>query len=179
FRVETIPNGQRVNERKPAEEAPHDTERRYRTLFEKANDAIFLETEDDDIIAVNQQACELLGYSREELLAMKVSDLQAPEGRGPRGGVIKGELERHQDNRFEGLDLHQDGRRIPVEITDAVIEENGKRLVLSIVRDITERKQAEEALRSALLEVQRLRDQLQPENVYLREEMRATHNFDE
>ena len=174
-----MPNGHRVHKGRPAEEALRHSERRYRALFEKANDAIFLETEDDDIIAVNQRACELLGYSREELLAMKVSDLQAPEVRGPRGGVIKGELEKHQDNLFEGLDLHRDGRRIPVEITDAVIEENGKRLVLSIVRDITERKQAEEALRRALLEVRRLTDQLQAENVYLREEMRATHNFGE
>jgi formate hydrogenlyase transcriptional activator len=179
FRLEAFPNGHCVDEHKTAEKALQDSEQRYRTLFEKANDAIFLETEDDDIIAVNQRACELLGYSREELLRMKVSDLQAPEVRGPRGGVIKGELEKHQDNPFEGVDLHRDGRRIPVEITDAVIEENGKRLVLSIVRDITERKQAEEALHRALLEVQRLKDQLQAENVYLREEMRAPHNFGE
>jgi PAS domain S-box-containing protein len=179
FRRQTIPNGPRANGHKPAEEALQDSERRYQTLFEKANDAIFLETEDDDIIAVNQRACELLGYSREELLLMKVPDLQAPEVRGPRGSVIKGELARHQDNPFEGLDLHRDGRRIPVEITDAVIEENGTRLVLSIVRDITERKQAEEALRTALSEVRRLKDQLQAENLYLREEMRATHDFGE
>jgi PAS domain S-box-containing protein len=174
-----MPNGHHVHERQPTEDTLRHGERRYRALFEKANDAIFLETEDDDIIAVNQRACELLGYSRDELLAMKVSDLQAPEVRGPRGGVIRGELENHQDNPFEGLDLHRDGRRIPVEITDAVIEENGKRLVLSIVRDITERKQAEEALRRALLEVRRLTDQLQAENVYLRDEIRATHNFGE
>jgi formate hydrogenlyase transcriptional activator len=159
------------------EQALQDSERRYRTLFEKANDAIFLETEDDDIIAVNQRACDLLGYSREELLAMKVPDLQAPEVRGGLGTVIKGELGKHQDNRFEGLDLHRDGRRIPVEITNAVIEENGRRLVLSIVRDISERKQAEEALRTALLEVRRLTDQLQAENVHLREEMRVAQNF--
>jgi PAS domain S-box-containing protein len=166
-----------VTESKRAEKALQDSERRYRTLFEKANDAIFLETEDDDIIAVNQRACDLLGYAREELLAMKVPDLQAPEVRGRLGTVIKGELEKHQDNPFEGLDLHRDGRKIPVEITDAVIVENGQRLVLSIVRDITERKQAEEALRQALLEVQRLKDQLQTENVYLREEIRGAHSF--
>jgi PAS domain S-box-containing protein len=168
-----------VTERKRAEKALQDSERRYRTLFEKANDAIFLETEDDDIIAVNQRACDLLGYSREELLAMKVSDLQAPEVRGRPGTVIKGELEKHQDNPFEGLDLHRDGRKIPVEITDAVIVENGQRLVLSIVRDITERKQAEEALCQALREVRRLKDQLQAENIYLREEIRGAHNFGE
>jgi PAS domain S-box-containing protein len=167
---ETIPDGQGLNGHQPAQKAVQDSEKRYQTLFEKANDAIFLETEDDDIIAVNQRACELLGYSREELLGMKVSELQAPEVRGAQGAVIKGELERHQDNPFEGLDLHRDGRRIPVEITDAVIEENGKRLVLSIVRDITERKQAEQKLRNALAEIKELKDLLQQENVYLRRE---------
>src|SRR5262249_8036886 len=173
------PAVKRVEDQKTAVKTLQDSERRYQTLFEKANDAIFLETEDDDIIAVNQRACELLGYSREELLRMKVSGLQAPEVREPRGGVIKGELEKHQDNRFEGLDLHRDGRRIPVSITNAVIAENGKRLVLSIVRDLTELKQAEEAICKALLEVQRLKDQLQGDNVYLREEMREAHNFGE
>jgi PAS domain S-box-containing protein len=166
-----------VSEGKRAEKALQESERRYRTLFEKANDAIFLETEDDAIVAVNQRACDLLGYSHEELLAMKVPDLQAPEVRGRPGTVIKGELRKHQDNRFEGLDLHRDGRRIPVEITDAVIVENGQRLVLSIVRDITERKQGEEALRQALREVRRLKDELQAENVYLREEIRGAHQF--
>jgi PAS domain S-box-containing protein len=166
-----------ITDRKRAEKALQESERRYRTLFEKANDAIFLETEDDDIVAVNQRACDLLGYSHQELLAMKVPDLQAPEVRGRLGTVIKGELEKHQDNPFEGLDLHRDGRTIPVEITDAVFVENGQRLVLSIVRDITERKQAEEAVRQALLEVRRLKDQLQAENVYLREEIRAALNF--
>jgi PAS domain S-box-containing protein len=120
------------------------------TLFEKANDAVFLENEDDDIIAVNQRATDLLGYTRAELLGMKVPDLQAPEVRGCLGTVIKGELQSHQDCPFEGLDLHRDGRRIPVEITNAVILEDGERLVLSVVRDITERKRAEEATRARL-----------------------------
>jgi PAS domain S-box-containing protein len=139
---------QRMN-RRLAEKALEASERRYRTLFDKANDAIFLETENDDIVGVNQRACDLLGYSREELLAMKVPDLQAPEVRGLTGTVIKEELATHQDHAFEGLDVHRDGRRIPVEITDAVIEESGGRCVLSIVRDITERKQAEDALRES------------------------------
>src|SRR5207237_507744 len=88
-------------------------------------------------------------YSREELLSMTVPDLQAPEVRGRPGTVVKGELANHPDRAFEAVDFHQDGRRIPVEIRDTVIEEDGKRLVLSIVRDITERKQAEDGLRES------------------------------
>src|SRR5262249_19692925 len=127
-----------ITERRRTEQALQTSESRYRALFENANDAIFLENEDDDIVAVNQRACELLGYSREELLSMKVPDLQAPEVKGRLGAVIKGELANHQDNIFEGLDIHRSGARIPVEIANSVIEDNGRRLVLSIVRDITE-----------------------------------------
>jgi PAS domain S-box-containing protein len=114
-------------------------------LFEKAKDAIFLENEDDDIVEVNQRASDLLGYSRAELLRMKVPDLQAPEVRGRLGAVIRDELKSHQGNPFEGSDLHRDGRRIPVEITNTMVEDAGTNLVLSIVRDLTERKRAEEA----------------------------------
>src|SRR5262245_1919807 len=146
--------------RRRAESALQASERRYRTLFEKANDAIFLETEDDAIIGVNVRACELLGYSREELLSKMVPDLQAPELRGRLGTVIKTELANHSGRRFEGLDVHRDGRRIPVEVTDAVIEEDGKRMVLSIVRDITERKQAEQALRESQTELRTLTGRL-------------------
>jgi PAS domain S-box-containing protein len=143
-----------ITDRRQTEQALHTSESRYRTLFEKANDAIFLENEKDEIVAVNQRACELLGYSRDELLAMKVHDLQAPEVQGRAGTVIKGELENHGDALFEGLDVHRNGTRIPVEIANTVIEDSGRQLVLSIVRDITERKKAEQDL---LASEQRLR----------------------
>jgi PAS domain S-box-containing protein len=149
-----------ITERRRVESALQTSERQYRTLFENANDAIFLETEDDAIVAANQRACELLGYSREELLSKTVPDLQAPEVRGRLGTVIKGELANHPEHAFEGLDLHRDGRRIPVEITDSVIEDDGKRLVLSIVRDITERKRAEESSRESQRELRELTGKL-------------------
>src|SRR5262245_34668174 len=94
-----------LTERIRAERALQKSDSLYRTLFEKANDAVFLENDADEIVAVNQRACDLLGYSRAELLRMRVPDLQAPEVRGALGTVIKGELTRHHDNLFEGLDL--------------------------------------------------------------------------
>jgi C4-dicarboxylate-specific signal transduction histidine kinase len=77
---------------------------------------------------------------------MKVSDLQAPEMREQAVGVIRGELERHGDAPFETVDLHRSGRRILVEVTNTPIFDQGHKLVLSVVRDVTERKRAAEAL---------------------------------
>ena len=138
--------GRHITERKQAEVAIRESEQRFRTLFEKANDAIFLENERDEIVEVNERACALLGYSRQELLTMKVSDLQAPEMRDQAAGVIRGELERHGDATFETIDLHRSGRRILVEVTNTPIFDQGQKLVLSVVRDVTERKRAAEAL---------------------------------
>jgi PAS domain S-box-containing protein len=138
--------GRHITERKQAELAIRESEQRFRTLFEKANDAIFLENERDEIIEANERACALLGYSREELLKMKVSDLQAPEVRDQSEGLIRRELERHGGDAFESVDLHRSGRRVVVEVTNTPIFDHGRKLVLSVVRDVTERKRAAEAL---------------------------------
>ncbi len=120
---------------------------RYRALFERATDAIFIENDRDEILDANPKACELLGYTREELTNMSVPDIQAPECRGEKGRVLRGELVDHQGKPFEVLDLHKDGSRIPVEVTNNRLDEKG--LFLSIVRDIRGRKAAEEARREA------------------------------
>jgi PAS domain S-box-containing protein len=145
--------GRDITERKQTEVTIRESEQRFRTLFEKANDAIFLENERDEIVEVNERACALLGYSRQELLTMKVSDLQTPEMRGQVGTVISRELERHGDSTFETIDLHRSGRRILVEVTNTPIFDQGQKLALSVVRDVTERKRAAEAL-------QQMREQL-------------------
>jgi PAS domain S-box-containing protein len=133
-----------ITERKRAEEALRESEARYRTLFAHAPDAIFLENQNDEILDINPAACALLGYAREELLGMRVSDLQAPEIREQSGNVIKNELSLHGSTPFESVDLRKDGSRIAVEISDSRMGDSD--LVLSIVRDITERKRVEDAL---------------------------------
>jgi C4-dicarboxylate-specific signal transduction histidine kinase len=75
---------------------------------------------------------------------MKVPDLQAPEVRGQPGRVIREEVQKHRSGTFESIDLHRSGRRIPVEVTNTKISDRGQNLILSVVRDITERKRAEE-----------------------------------
>ncbi|MBI5954823.1 MAG: response regulator [Chloroflexi bacterium] len=144
-----------ITERKQAEEAVLESEERFRVIFEKANDAIHIDDADDRILAVNSRMCELTGYSREELLKMRVADLQAPEARRP-GNVVKAELVRHGNSIFETLNLHRDGRRIPVEISIGTIEFPGGELYISVVRDITERKQAEANLQQRINQLELL-----------------------
>lgn len=112
----------------------------YRALFEQANDAIFLESEEEVILDANQHASELTGYSRQELVTMKTSDLQPSELRD-RPVATSG--------RFETELLRRDGTRIPVDITLAPIEGDDRRRYLSIVRDISERVRAENRLRES------------------------------
>ena len=129
-----------------------------RAVFQKASDAMFLESLDDRIVDVNRAACDLMGYSRDQLLSMTVADLQAPEIRSGAGGIIRDELTLHQGGVFEGLNLHRDGRRIPVEISTRFIEETG--LVLSIVRDITRRKEYEKKLEQSRTHYREYYDEL-------------------
>jgi PAS domain S-box-containing protein len=128
--------------------ALRESEERFRIVFEAANDAIYIANADDQILEVNSRLCEMMGYSREELLKMHVADLQAPEYRQT-GRILQNEMERYSSTMFEGLYLHRDGKRIPVEISVARIERPQGDLFISIVRDITERRNAEEALRDS------------------------------
>jgi PAS domain S-box-containing protein len=136
---------------------------RYRSLFQHASDAFILANERDEILDVNQKACDLLGYTREELLSMHVPDLQAPEIRGEVGSVIKTEVERHGGHAFESIDIRKDGTRIPVEVGISKFLYGDEKLVLSSIRDITERKRTEEKLRKF---------QHQLEKTYTREQER-------
>ena len=61
-----------ISDRKQAEEALRESEERYRTLFEQANDGIHLTNGNDEIVDVNPRMCEIMGYSREELLTMRI-----------------------------------------------------------------------------------------------------------
>ena len=128
-------------------------ERYFRTLFENAGDAIFIEDENDRILDINNRACDLLGYTREELLQMYVPDLQAPELRGQKGSVIRDELDRRGGLPFETINIRKDGQYVAVEVMTVLLSADNDNRVLSIVRDITERKKAaadQERLRQAI-----------------------------
>lgn len=128
----------------------------YRLLFEHANDAVFISDLDDRILDANHAACRLYGYSRDELLAMRINDLQAPERRAPAGTVIRDEIDRYGGRAFETTDIRKTGERIDVEVTTTLIQTAHGRLALSIARDVSDRKKIEQALRDSQGELRRL-----------------------
>ncbi len=142
-----------ITERQRAEEALRESEARYRALFEAADDAIFVNRVHADtpgeIIAVNDVACVRLGYSREDLLTLPISQYDSMEHMEQLGPVSE-QLRTVGRATFERVHVARDGHRIPVEISARRFELNGLPVILSIARDITARKRAEAALQQAL-----------------------------
>jgi PAS domain S-box-containing protein len=135
-----------VTSRRRAEEQLRASEERSRLLFEMESDAIVLvDVETFQHLDVNRAAVELYGYSREELLELKSTDLSA-ESADTRAAMQSGAKEIRGFVRVP-LRWHRkkDGTVFPVEITANFFDLHGRRLMLAAIRDITERKQAEEA----------------------------------
>lgn len=123
----------------------------YRLLFKNSDDAIFVLPVLSDgtlgkFIEVNEIACKRLGYTSEELLALSPEDIDAPDMAERRHSALK-ELLANKHVIFETILIAKDGRRIHMEINANYFEYKGKPVIVSILRDITERKHAEERIK--------------------------------
>ena len=143
-----------ITERKKAEEELVEREEKFRQLFHNANDQIFLTEIIKDIgltskfIEVNDVACQKLGYSKEELLDMKSIDITAPSKKDADIDVTK-DIIRDGSSTFETILITKNGEPIPTEVSSHVFTLIDKKVVLSIARDISERKKAEKDLRES------------------------------
>ena len=137
-----------LTEQKAASEALRESEERYRNLIEFAADAIYVHDTDGKFINVNQRACESLGYTREELLNMSVKDISPNFNREGFGNKWEN-LNQGEQIIFENTHKRKDGTIFPIELHTGKIESNGRWLVLSLVRDISERKAAEAAIQKS------------------------------
>ena len=142
-----------ITERRAAEEALRESELKFRGIFNAANDAIHFHALRDDgtpgvFIDVNEAACRMLGYTREELLSKGPLDLVTEYHSRPLQEIVR-DLNTVGQSTFETGHRRKDGSVVPVEINSHVILYQGKNAVLSIVRDITERKQIQMALQRA------------------------------
>ena len=123
-------------------------EARFRTFVEHASDAFILMRDGGEIIDVNSQACESLGYSREELIG-RTPALFSARAKPNVVREVFDDLRRDGTVTFDSAHRRKDGRTFPVEVRVAGFEIEGKQLALAVVRDVTDRKQSEAASRPA------------------------------
>ncbi|MFW9997825.1 MAG: PAS domain S-box protein [Candidatus Odinarchaeota archaeon] len=138
-----------ITERKQAEKKEQERKHRYQALFESSNDAVFIINLDEVIIAVNQQAAVMLGYTTDELVGMRVKEVVAGVEYADSKRVLETLITGKPVPVYERKFRKRDGSVFPVEINVALVTDSqGKPLhIQSIVRDITERKNAEMALK--------------------------------
>ncbi|MEI8289983.1 MAG: PAS domain S-box protein [Verrucomicrobiota bacterium] len=139
---------QDITERKQMEEALRETEERFRSYVEQAADAIFVHDFAGRLLEVNQQACTSLGYGREELLCLTVMEVDVDFTLASAQALWK-QLAAGQTGTFQSRQRRKDGSVFPVEIRFGCFEVMGEKRFLGLVRDITERKLAEEKIRKS------------------------------
>ncbi|AUB56133.1 MULTISPECIES: sensor histidine kinase [Methanobacterium] len=133
-----------------------ESEEKFREVFNNANDAIVLhpikpDGSPDNFIEVNDVACKRLGYNREELLGMNPRDINNEETIRQIPRRME-KIIRNGNSTFEAVNLTRDGVEIPVEVSAHIFNLRGEKMVLSILRDITRRKESEAQLLQSLNE---------------------------
>ncbi len=130
----------------------------------------------------NETMCRMFGRSREEYIGSYAHEFH-PEVSKEIWPKMWRELwttlREKKVSTFELRPVTKDGRSVPIEATQYFIEFEGVEYACVFFRDITERKLAEENLKYALSEVERLKNRLQEENIYLQQEIQLTHNFED
>jgi PAS domain S-box-containing protein len=129
------------------------------SLINLVNDSIHVLDMKGNLLYFNEATYKNRGYSLEEMSAMKIHDLDAPES----AALIESRMEQLAKMGyavFESVDLCKDGTRVPVEVHARIIGEGDNQLILSIVRDIGERKTAELELRKSKEQTELVKEKL-------------------
>ncbi|MFN8458928.1 MAG: PAS domain S-box protein, partial [Anaerolineae bacterium] len=146
-RLRGLADGRRValvrnlGEYGPVDETPHP----YTLLAQHSRDIILIVSYNNGrIVEANASAIDIYGYSREELLSLSIQDLRAPETHALT--TVQMAQAHTQGLLFETLHRRKDGRTFPVEVNSKGTILNGASVLISIIRDISERRQVEETL---------------------------------
>ena len=144
-----------ITERKKAEEELKIAA----SIFDLATDAIFVHDMDGNIINFNEAAYKLHGYSKDEMVKMNIHDFNSPESAKWVKPRIN-ELLKNGSAVFEAVEVCKDKSLLLVEVHARVIDLEGKKLILSVVRDVTERKVAEEKLKENNVKIEMMNEKL-------------------
>ncbi|MCE5325442.1 MAG: PAS domain S-box protein [Planctomycetaceae bacterium] len=143
-----------ITDRKQADEALRESWEQQELLFQTAADGVVMhevisETSHGNFIQANPAICRMLGYTLEEMGELSAAGILAP------GQKVLETQERERLGR-DGVVIHEkmliakDGRQVPVELTTHVFDHGARKMAVSVIRDITERQRAQDALKAAL-----------------------------
>lgn len=137
-----------ITDRKRAEQALQESESRYRTFVDHATDALFLQDQDGRVLDVNEQTCVSLGYTRDEIIGKMPFEFD-PDVTSESIKTTLKRLDAGEVISFDSRHQRKDGATFPVEVRLRPFWIDNRRFHVALVRDITERKRAEEALRES------------------------------
>jgi PAS domain S-box-containing protein len=141
-----------ISDLKNTEKALKKSEETFREVFNNANDAMFLHKLEGKnpgkFLEVNDEACQSLGYTRHELKNMNPMDIDSPESIEKIPQVMDNLMKNYKTS-FEAVQLTKKGELLPVEINTHLFNIKSEKYILSIARDIRERKQVEDALKKS------------------------------
>ncbi|MFQ5640529.1 MAG: sigma 54-interacting transcriptional regulator [bacterium] len=173
-----------ITERKKAEKELRESRARFSGILDIAREAIISTDESQHVIIFNKGAEKIFDYSQDEVLGKSI-ELLIPEKfhevhSSHIAEFVSSDLTNHLiGQRKEIFGRRKNGETFPAEASISKLQLDGQLVLTVILRDISRRKQAEKALRDAFSEIEQLKDRLQAENVYLQEEIKLEHNFDE
>jgi PAS domain S-box-containing protein len=133
----------------PSSASPLDFPPFFKNLIARSADLVYMVDEDAALLAVNEVACQSLGYSSEELLNMKLCDVDVIYDIVNWQKTFK-RLRKLGSFRLETLQRNRDGEVFPIELTLNYVMHNGHEFCLGIGRDVTERQKIEEALKASV-----------------------------
>jgi PAS domain S-box-containing protein len=145
----------RVEERT---QAVRESEARYRNLLDQASDAILIADTQGNLVEANQKAIQLLGYSTAEIVQLKFSELYPSEQIETAQGTFQ-EIVNHGNGKLlDTLMIGKNNRITPTDVTGSLIEYHEQEYIQVIVRDISDRKQAELEIQHALIKERELNE---------------------
>jgi len=137
-----------ITKRKCADEALRESEEKYRNIFSSATDTFLIFDDDGNIVEANPQACEMYGYSHEELVGLSGKDIAHPDYHHL-FKKFKKDVQELGEFYAESVDVRKDGSLVNIEIRGGTFFYKGKHHLLAVVRDISNQKKMAAQLQRA------------------------------
>jgi len=137
-----------ITERKLAERTLKEKEEKYHNLFQSSNDAIFIHDLEGNIIDVNNSVLSLFGYDKSEILELSISKMHPVSELGKSAQAFR-DVSKNGFVNFEIDFQKKNGEIFPAEVSSSLFEISGTKVIQGVVRDISERRKAEQNLRES------------------------------